>query len=123
MKQEELKNAVSSENLFLRAHDSPGMRDCIELYCSFFEKNSTIVSVVDAIIVSKYDEAVSGPQASQPFARLTKQQAAGLMDSLWHAGVRPSEAGNKDEMSAIKAHLDDMRTIVAKKIGVDLALE
>ena len=50
-----------------------------------------------------------------PFAYLFKEDAVRLMDALWDAGVRPTEAkvldAPKGELAAVRDHLDDMRKI------------
>lgn len=44
-----------------------------------------------------------------------------LMDDLWRCGLRPSEgAGSAGAFHAQGRHLDDMRAIVARNIGVSL---
>ena len=44
-----------------------------------------------------------------------------LVDELWRAGFRPSEAmGSAGSMRATEKHLDDMRKIVSKNLKVDL---
>lgn len=49
-----------------------------------------------------------------PLLVMTKDSARNLMDELWNAGVRPSnEAGSVGELAAVKAHLKDMRELVA----------
>jgi len=41
------------------------------------------------------------------------------MDSLWDCGLRPSEGtGSAGALSATQKHLDDMRKIVFKKLGL-----
>lgn len=52
-------------------------------------------------------------------------EATGLLqafiDAAWAAGLRPEGYEEpQNELKATKAHLNDMRRIVAKKIGVDL---
>ena len=45
--------------------------------------------------------------------RLGADAAQELMDSLWDCGLRPTEgAGSAGQLAAVKAHLDDMRTLV-----------
>lgn len=54
-------------------------------------------------------------------AELSYASAQIFMDSLYSCGVRPSEAaGSAGAMAAVTRHLNDMRAIVAKKVGVVL---
>jgi hypothetical protein len=47
-----------------------------------------------------------------PCATLTDSEAQGLMDSLWDAGIRPTQGhGSAGERAAMTKHLDDMRRI------------
>jgi len=42
-----------------------------------------------------------------------------LMDDLWHAGIRPTEGtGSAGSLKATENHLQDMRAIVFKKLGM-----
>lgn len=53
----------------------------------------------------------------QPFMRLEKTEAQGLLDSLWACGLRPSTGdGNVGALAATTRHLEDMRTLVFKGI-------
>jgi hypothetical protein len=55
-----------------------------------------------------------------PTFRLSRQQAQTLMDDLWVSGLRPTEGqGSAGSLSATQKHLDDMRKIVAKKLGIE----
>lgn len=48
-----------------------------------------------------------------PTFRLTRDEARGLMDALWQAGVRPTEFKNPSgEINRMEAHLADMRKLV-----------
>lgn len=50
---------------------------------------------------------------SEPTARLQKEEAQELMDSLWQCGLRPSEgSGSAGALAATQKHLEDMRALV-----------
>lgn len=52
--------------------------------------------------------------------RLNKEQSKSLMDDLWRAGVRPSSGeGSVGQIGATEKHLEDMRTIAFKKLGIE----
>lgn len=54
-----------------------------------------------------------------PMMILDDNEAVTLMDALWSAGVRPSNGeGNVGQIGAIKAHLEDMRTLVFNARGL-----
>ena len=48
-----------------------------------------------------------------PTATISIEAAQDLMDQLWYCGIRPVEAnGSVGAMTAMKAHLEDMRKLV-----------
>ena len=52
-------------------------------------------------------------QVTRPAMTLTNTEAQQLMDSLWDAGLRPSEgSGSAGAMLAVQEHLKDMRRLV-----------
>jgi len=66
------------------------------------------------LTLQEYDPAE--PHSQEPLFRLNYKNAQYLIDSLWNAGIRPSnDEGNEGALSATKAHLEDMRTLVFKK--------
>jgi hypothetical protein len=51
-----------------------------------------------------------------PADYLSQNDAQALMDSLWSAGLRPSEgSGSASALAATQRHLDDMRSLVFKE--------
>ena len=56
----------------------------------------------------------------EPTVMLSINDGQTLMDDLWYAGLRPSEGtGSAGSLRATEKHLEDMRTIVFKKLGID----
>lgn len=47
-----------------------------------------------------------------PMLTLSNDDARGLMDELWRAGVRPTEHGSPGQLAATERHLEDMRRLV-----------
>ena len=57
----------------------------------------------------------------EPLFFLTMEHAQQLMDDLWNSGIRPQASHFTDvAFDAQNKHLQDMRTIVSKKLGVEL---
>lgn len=57
----------------------------------------------------------------EPVMTLERHEGQRLMDELWQAGLRPSEgSGSAGAFAAVQHHLDDMRKIVSKELGVKL---
>ena len=52
--------------------------------------------------------------------KLSKSAAKCLMGDLWRLGVRPEEDHSTSEITALQAHLKDMRAIVSNKLKVTL---
>ena len=63
-------------------------------------------------------EPIGEGQLMEPTFKLRRDQVQALMDELYRIGVRPSEQGTAGELEATKAHLKDMRALVAKAIDV-----
>lgn len=54
-----------------------------------------------------------------PFLSIELNEAQMLMNDLWDCGLRPSEGtGSAGAMKAVQNHLEDMRKIVFKKLGI-----
>ena len=54
-----------------------------------------------------------------PFMEMTTAEAVGLMDELWNLGIRPSDGnGSAGQLAATEKHLEDMRTIAFKGLGL-----
>ena len=52
-----------------------------------------------------------------PLLQLSHEDAQSLMDELYHVGIRPSQAaGSAGQLDAVKYHLEDLRTLVFKKV-------
>jgi hypothetical protein len=55
----------------------------------------------------------------QPALRIGRDEAQVLMDDLWFAGLRPTEGtGSAGALAAVQSHLQDMRKIAFKKLGI-----
>ena len=66
-------------------------------------------------------ENVEPGEFQAPTLMLTKTAAQVLMDDLWSSGLRPTEgSGSAGSLRATEKHLDDMRRIVEKKLGISL---
>jgi len=51
--------------------------------------------------------------------KLTNEEAKYMIDSLWQAGVRPSNGeGSSGQLAATQSHLEDMRTIAFKTLDI-----
>lgn len=54
-----------------------------------------------------------------PFATINSSAAQNLMDELWRSGIRPTEgSGSAGSLAATERHLDDMRAIAFKGVGI-----
>jgi len=69
--------------------------------------------------IADWEEIPEGADVGEPTFRMSPAEAQVLMDSLWDCGLRPSEGtGSAGALSATQKHLDDMRKIVFKKLGL-----
>jgi len=87
--------------------------DTINLYA--YQRDSHSQSVAKKIELVQCEKYVT----PEVFAEIEMQEAQILMDDLWAAGVRPTEgSGSAGAMKAVMNHLDDMRKIAFKKLGI-----
>lgn len=63
-------------------------------------------------------EPVKEGELLKPTFKLRRDQVQALMDELWRVGVRPTDAKGPGELEATKAHLRDMRFLVASALDV-----
>ena len=57
-----------------------------------------------------------GEFITEPTWQLNGQEAIGLMNALWNAGIRPSDFKSPSgEINRLEAHLADMRKLVFEK--------
>lgn len=58
---------------------------------------------------------------SEPFTRLNRADAQELIDSLWNAGLRPTQGRQSEGVTTAQAaHLTDMRAIAFAKLNITL---
>jgi hypothetical protein len=59
-------------------------------------------------------------EGTPPSIQLDYEQAQELLDTLWENGLRPTEERSSvGAVAAIEKHLDDMRTIAFKQLGIE----
>ena len=96
-----------------RRADLSAGSDKIELYA--FQKDSHTYSTARKLELIQTERHVK----LEPFIEIELHEAQILMDDLWEAGVRPTEgSGSAGAMKAVQNHLEDMRKITFKKIGI-----
>ena len=79
----------------------------------FDEQGHTAVEMCKAV------EVPAGGRIPTAF-RLKPEEAQMLMDSLWDAGVRPSEgSGSAGSLKATQEHLKDMRVLAFSALGIE----
>lgn len=92
-----------------------GLLDAFEVFIMERDPISREVSVVKSLEVETVELARA--HATHPLFALDDQGAQSLMDTLYRAGVRPSDA---EDGTGTKLHLADMRKIVSAKLEVEL---
>lgn len=71
------------------------------------------LQIAQPVVFAKTDGPIVEPMLS-----LSPDMARELMDSMWAAGVRPTEQGSTGEKGALTKHLADMRALTFAKLGV-----
>lgn len=57
--------------------------------------------------------------AADPIARISRNEAQELLDSLYHCGLRPTQEGDSvGALAATQNHLEDMRKIAFRALHV-----
>jgi len=80
--------------------------DAIALYLEVGDRR-----FATGIEVKRFDEG----SYVEPFMNVDFTAAQGLMDELWHVGLRPSEgSGSAGALAATERHLKDMQRLVFK---------
>lgn len=97
----------------IRAYRNPAQAFNIELY-GFNRDHSHAAT---AIVMKEH---VNGMRMD-PFITLNMEEAQLLMDSLYDAGLRPSQSTVKLDVASMKNHLEDMRRIVFNKMDIPYA--
>lgn len=87
----------------------------VEIFLAYKSPNG--IAVVNAFQMKQYRE----DEAPSPTSiKLSKETARGLLDALWATGLRPSgELDSVGQLSALKAHLEDMRQLTFKTLTVE----
>lgn len=59
-----------------------------------------------------------------PTVNLSREECQRLMDALWDAGFKPTGAqGSAGQLTAVQAHLEDMRRFAFKAAGIEMTEE
>jgi hypothetical protein len=96
----------------IRANAAP-WNNGVDFLCRDFDGN-----IVKSLRFSKPESRYS---TCKPTFSLSVTQAQTLMDDLWNAGLRPTEgSGSAGSLRATESHLNDMRKIAFKKLGVEV---
>jgi hypothetical protein len=106
-----------SQRIEIRAHREPWLRDSISIRLAHItEQNGvTKVALAEPMVLKTLTEEDQCRELP-PTMRLSPDDAQQFMDELWRTGIRPTEgAGSVGQIGAVKAHLEDMRTLVFKK--------
>ena len=99
-------------NLEFRAMRRPYLLDALEIHC-FARTASGDIAVFKPAEMTFLKTEEEKYSDHPPVLTIQSGEAQNLMDELWRAGIRPTEgAGSVGQLSAVQAHLEDMRTLV-----------
>jgi len=108
---------IYSKRIEIKAHREPWLRDSISIsVAQMTEQNgATVVALAEPLSLKTLtEEELFREQPST--LNISPEEAQQFMDELWRVGVRPTEgAGSVGQLGAVKAHLEDMRSLVFKK--------
>lgn len=106
-----------SKRMEIRAHREPWMRDSISIrFAHIISENGVErVAVAEPLTMKTLTEEEELHAEISPTMIVSPEDAQQFMDELWRVGIRPTEgAGSVGQLGAVKAHLEDMRTLVFK---------
>ncbi len=85
----------------------------------FFERGfDNKILKIGELLMKEYKEGGLLPLESR--ITIDNKTAQILMDDLWKCGVRPTEgSGSAGSLKATEKHLDDMRKIAFKELGME----
>lgn len=94
-------------------------RACLGYDLMIWEKNNETGSL--SVVTNMTLEKCDGEYVSKPTATLTSAEAQELADTLWEAGIRPTQSkSSAGQHEAQEKHLNDMRSIVASSLKIKL---
>jgi hypothetical protein len=93
--------------MHFRIQSSPWNGD---IECALFHKTGQDIAVVEPLSFRNIER---GYRISEPTFRMSYDEAQMLMDELYRAGLRPTEArSSAGQLQAMENHLNDMRRLV-----------
>jgi hypothetical protein len=94
--------------------------DRFDLYVMERSSNENVISI-GKIIMEEYEPGTIVETRPSLESTLDHDSLQVLFNDLWRLGFRPKDGtGNSGHLEAINRHLNDMRAIVANKLGVEL---
>lgn len=100
----------------IRAYREPWVCDSISIRFAYITEEGGVqkVAVAEPMVMKTLTEEELRLVIA-PTIRVSPEDAQQFMDELWRVGIRPTEgAGSVGQLGAVKAHLEDMRTLVFK---------
>lgn len=86
----------------------------------FTDKVELFIHTKGAIALPLTMEKRQSHTIAEPTLVIDSTSAQELMDDLWRCGLRPSEgSGSAGSLLATQKHLEDLRKIAFKKLGID----
>lgn len=86
-----------------------------------WRKDGHRIVVLSGLTLTQVEEGVSGPEEGVFLMGRDREMLQAIVDECFRAGIKPTNYDGPD-LHAMAAHLDDMRSIVAVKLDVPLAL-
>jgi hypothetical protein len=107
----------------MNTQDSPLRFHCeYSLYADTFKLHiaagSPVLAIAKPIEFEPHQEGTVAPD--RPALSLRQGEAQTLIDSLWSAGLRPTQGKQSEGVTAAQdRHLQDMRALAFAKLGVE----
>lgn len=105
--------SFTTDRLKVTAVREPWARETVSIRMFHHYESDTRSQISVLKIVPKPLSEEDAVREIEPTLRLRPEEAQSLMDELWNVGIRPAAAaGSAGQLSAVQAHLEDMRRLV-----------
>jgi len=94
------------------------MTDGVELYGRALDPQDRHASWQLREVVAVRRDVGDAGYPYPPVMQLSAEAAKELMDSLWSAGVRPSDEGTPGQLGAMREHIADLRIIAFRSLHI-----
>ena len=109
-------DTIRGNQVEIRAHDSPGWG---EIHAWVFARTGWLN---EPNRLARLEWGEHNPHSAEqiaPTLRFGREAGQQLLNALWNMGLRPTEHGTPGQLQAMQAHIDDLRVIARRTLGIE----